>query len=420
MSSTTDNNAIVGLLKRIYAPKAKDVRVLSAILQNTHPLDKADLMGDSYNLPILVTNSQLPVWDVAGGTTSFPTGSAIKTTNASITGYEITERFLLPFGTAAQLSNGGKASFMSAAALKMLAADKAVRRSLEFALLYGGEYFAQVASTNVSGSTGTITLVGGSYAPGFLSGFVNGYVDDYSAVNLDAGTGAKVNTNAIQVTAVDIVAGTLTVSGNSTDLGNIAANDYLYRTGQLGLEAKGLHYQIVNSTNTNFYGVDRTLYNYMRGTQKSTTGNFSISKLFNGIADAQNNGLDGDAMFLCAPKLYASLLQDLQSGRRLDYSFSESKTAVGTKAIDVISGDTSVAITPHPFVKETDAMLYPKDALLRVGASDITDAIAGMMDLQVMSSSANSMEFRLWTQQSMFLTAPAQSVCWTGITYSAS
>ncbi len=182
----------------------------------------------------------------------------------------------------------------------------------------------------------------------------------------------------------------------------------------------GLHYQIVNATNTNFYGVDRTKYNYMRGTKKIGTGNFSISKLFSGIADAQNNGLDGDALFVCAPKLYAALVQDLNSGRRFDYSFSESKTAVGTKAIDVVSGDTSVSITPHPFCKETDAMLYPRDAFLRIGAADISDAIAGMLDLQVMSSTANSMELRLWTQQSCFLTAPAQSVCWTGITYAAS
>lgn len=416
MSSNTDNSAVAGLLKAVYAPKAKDVRVLSAILQNTHALDKSDLFGDSFNLPLIATNSQLPVWDVAGGTTSFPAGNAIQTVNGKITGYEITERFLLPFGTAAQLANGAKASFMSAAALKMLAADKAVRRSLEYALLYGGESFATVTTSAArSGSSRVITLSAGTFAPGFLSGFLNACVDDYQSDDT-----TKRNSGTVTVTAVDIVAGTITVTGSNADLDAFASGDLLYRAGQKSLEMAGLHYQITNTTNTNFYGIDRTKYNYLRGTTKSTTGNFSIAKLFSGVADAQNNGLDGDAMFLCAPKLYASLLQDLQSARRLDVSFSESKTAVGTKAIEMVSGDTSVAITPHPFVKETDAMLYPKDAFLRIGASDITDAIAGMLDLQVMSSSANSMELRLWTQQSCFLAAPAQSVCWTGITYSAS
>jgi hypothetical protein len=413
MSTQTDNSAVAGMLKAVYAPKAKDVRVLSSILQNTHPLDKADLLGDSFNIPLIVSNSQMPVWDVAGGTTSFPAGSAIQTVNGKITGFEVTERFLLPFGTAAQLSNGKNASFASAAALKMLAADKAVRRSLEYGLLYGSESFATVTTSAArSGSSRVVTLLSGSFAPGFLSGFLNGYIDDYTG-------STKNNSSTLKVTAVDVVAGTLTLTGSNADLDAVTSGDVLYRAGQYGLEMYGLHYQITNTTNTNFYGIDRTVYNYMRGTTKSSTGNFSIAKLFNGIADAQNNGLDGDAMFLCAPKLYGSLLQDLQSARRLDYSFEPTKTAVGTKAIEAVSGDTRVTITPHPFVKETDAMLYPKDAFIRVGASDITDAIAGMLDLQVMSSTANSMELRLWTQQSCFLSAPAQSVCWTGITYAA-
>lgn len=409
MSAITDNAAVTGILKPVFAKKIKDNRSLSTVLQNRHPLDAMEMYGDSYNIPILPTNSQSPVWDTAGGTTTFPAAAAVQTINAKVTGWEFTERFQIPFGTAAQLQKGKEASFATASALKALAANKAIQRSIEYFLVHGSEGFATVASVSNSSGVVTVTLTAGSYAPAFLAGFLNGYVDDYNGAS-------KRNSGNLQCTAVDSVAGTITLTGANGDTSIVAAGDTLYRAGQKGLEGQGLYTQIADQSST-IYNVNRSTYNYMRGTVLSSTGNFSAQKLLDGIAQAADLGLEGNADFLCPNRVFAALAADLQSLRRLDVSYSEKKTELGTKEIEIVFGNIVCRCAVHPYMKTGVSMLYPTDAIVRPSATDVTDSIGGM-DLQVMSSTTNSMELRLFSGQSFFLTSPAQAVVWTGITYS--
>jgi hypothetical protein len=408
-SQYSDLTQLAGVIKETYAKKLKDARVNFTVLQDKFKLDESSPIGNYFHVPVLLTQSQSTLYDASGGTQALPNPIAPVSQDAQIPAMEISERMYIPFGAAAKFDAGGQVSFVSSTTLKMLALNKAVKRQIEWSLLYGGSGVATL-SVGSSAASVTYTMGAGSFGAGYLVGAENQNFDVYDPTFV-----TKRNTNgALQCTAVDIEAGTITLNGAAADNLAVQANDVLVRRGSRTYEITGLATQISNAGT--LFNINAANYSLFRGTTYSSVGNLTVAKVNKGVSKARNRGADGDMTFLCSANGYAALLNDLNATRRTDYSYSKTKLETGAESITLHSSNGAIEILEHPFVKDNDAFLLPTDEVMRPGISDVTDNLAGM-DLSVMSATTNAWDFRVWTAQASFLAAPAHAVYFTGVTY---
>lgn len=418
LSTNTDAiNALLGDLKETYAKKMENLRPEDTTLQERHPVDTSGQpVGNNFHVPLLVTQSQSTTYDSSQGTRTLTPIVAPDSVDAQIPTREISERMLIPFGMLKQSSMGKNVAFLSDQVLKMLAMDEALRRQTEFGLLYGGSYVAQINVVTYAGggaTSATLTLVSGTYAPGYLAGCENAPWDIYQT---STGTTQR-NTNAlIRCTVIDPFAGTATITGNATDLGNVANSDYIFRYNEVGFGMVGLATQLSNTSATLFTNVDPTKYNVLKGNVQSSVGNFSVSRLLKYIAMPKNKGLKGNAITLVSPDGFSCLANDLASLRRFDGTYTKGQLDSGAETIKLRAGGVTLEIIEHMYLRSAESYTYKEESIFRPGVSDITDNIDGL-DLSVMSSSSNGYEFRKWTSQNIFCAAPAKALALTGLTY---
>lgn len=413
-SATTDFTQILGLVKESYADRVKDARLNFTILQDMFKLDVQQPIGNYFHVPVLLTQSQSTTYDVAGGTRTLNAAIAPQSADAQIPAMELTERMFLPFGVIGKLDQGRTVSFVSSTTLKMLALNKALKRQIEWSLLYGGQQVAILATVGANTASVTYTLTSGSYGAGYLVGAENQNFDVFAP----NGTTLR-NSAALQCTAIDIEAGTITLTGVAADNNAVVAGDYLWRfgsraSGGTSYEITGLATQIAN-TGT-IFNINAANYSLFRGVTVSSLGNLSVQKVLKMVAKARNRGADGDMVFLASANGYAALLSDLNAERRVDYTYSKNKMETGAESVVLHSSNGAVEIVEHPFVKDDHCFLLPKDEVMRPGVSDVTDNLSGN-DFSVMSGTTNAFEFRVWTSQASFLAAPAHAVQATGTTY---
>jgi hypothetical protein len=408
-SQYSDLTQLVGAVKETYAKKLKDARVNFTILQDMFKLDEASPIGNYFHIPVLLTQSQSTHYDAAGGTRTLPTPVAPVSQDAQVPAMEITERMMIPFGAAVKYDAGSQVSFISTTTLKMLALNKAVKRQIEWSLLYGGSSLATL-SVGSSATSVTYTMTTGTFGAGYLVGCENQNFDVYDPT----GVTKRNAVGALSATAVDIEAGTITLAGAAADNAAVQAGDYLWRYNSKGYEITGLATQIANTGS--LFNINAANYSLWRGSTYSSFGNMAVAKVLKAVSKARNRGADGDMIFLCSANGYAALLADFGAQRRVDYSYSKNKLETGAESITLYSSNGAIEIVEHPFVKDGDAFLLPKDEVMRPGNQDVTDNLGGD-DLQVMSSTVNAWDFRVFTQQASFLAAPAHAVYCTGVTY---
>lgn len=418
MGQYTDLTQLVGVVRETYAKKLKDARVNFTILQDRFKLDEASPIGNAFHVPVLLTQSQSTLYDVSGGTRTLPTAVPPVSQDAQIPAMEISERMLIPFGTAAKLEQGAQVSFISTTTLKMLALNKAIKRQVEWSLLYGQSPVAILNSAGSSSASVQYNLLAGSYGYGYLVGCENQNFDVFSPAAGGATATLRNSNGALQCTAIDVEAGTITLKGATADNAAVQSGDYLWRfmsnsSGQ-SYEIVGLATQVSNAGT--LFNINAANYSLWRGTTMPALGNLSVAKVLKMAAKARNRGADGDMLFLCSANGYVAILNDLGASRRIDYTYSKSKLETGAEAVTLHSSNGAIEIIEHPFVKDGDCFLLPEDEVMRPGVTDVVDNLAGQ-DLAVMSATTNTWDFRVFTAQACFLAAPAHAVYGSGVLY---
>lgn len=432
-ANAVDLTQVLANFKSEYEREAKDLRIRGAVVQSLIPLSDFRRIGKDWNIPVIATHSQGAFFDVAGGTRALANYPPIspQMQNFVVPVYEITERMLMAIGIMAQADNGQRAAFLSSEKLRMLNLNAAIQRNVERSLLYGRKPIAQIQSVSGSGPY-TLTLVPGSFAPGYLAGMENEVLHMRSGA--DASWSGSNFAETWVVTTVDSEAGTLVVDASvNAGLGLPAATGtpaatapYIFRYGTLTtavgasgsatwFEMPGLDLQIANTGS--LFGITYSNYSLLLGTTKASQGIPSIYKFLRGVASALNKGLDGDVTLLVSHNTFVSLLSELMTKQFGPYSESELKN--GAAAVTFVAqGGIKVQVVLHPFVKDGDAFLFPNDGVIRVAGTDITSNLGGL-DLSVLSSTANAFEFRLFTDQAIVSVQNGATVKFTGITYQA-
>ena len=382
--------------------------------------------GKTYNQPVVLQLPTGATWQAANTTVATLNTNVVASQlgNASVAGSSIINRDLLSYDSAAKAASAGKAAFMQATALTIKNLMKATSKFLELDLLYGGgtagstgNSLAQTTTiVAASGTTATVTISYGTWAPAIFAGMENAYVDFYNAGSVVAAAGAYYISAVNVVPASMTVGGTLTITGTAGNITTLVAlsgttlDIYWYTS--YGAQMSGLR-QILTNTGS-LFGISATSYsNWRANSYDAGNTQLTFGKLQAAIAKAVNRGLDTEATTYIAPPTFANLVDEQAGARLYDSSYSKEKAENGVRKLEFFSANGVIRIQPHIFMHQGEAMILALDEIKRIGPADgVQDTLPGMGDSHflVQSPTYASFEVRNYVNQGVLIEAPLHAV----------
>lgn len=358
-----------GDFKRQYADKENLVPDQALLQQEGRIVfDTANKVGDDYQVTVRVRRSQGDTW--AGGSTG-GTAYALNPARpgqlkpARVSPTNFTKREQLPYSLISRSETGTQAfdPVIDDIVEDMMTG---ARFAEESALLYGGGNIGQITGApSGSGTTYTVTISKATWAIGLWSQMEGAGVDAYTT------GGSQVNTNAaITVGAVDATARTVVLTGNSTDMGNLADTNVL-----VPLLAQDNWFSGIDTIVTNtgsLFGIDAGTY----GLWKSNTydmNNTALSMVAVNALDgtcAGRGGMGKMTLFV-SPFSWADFNNDLSALRRYAES-TKREMDIGTTSLRFYSQTGELEVISHPMVKAGDAFMLQLPTWKRIGSTDVT------------------------------------------------
>ncbi|MDE2099556.1 MAG: hypothetical protein KGL39_20050 [Patescibacteria group bacterium] len=425
--------------KNVYADKIKDLVPESSVLlrpERVKFVSKKGREGLQYNQPVILSLPSSATWGLGGPTLN--AAIAMQMGNAIVAGSAITMRDVIAYDAAARAASSD-AAFEAAVGLVVRTLLKSHAKLAEIDLLYGNGSIANVASpvtggvslcesTSVASGTSTtctFTVSYGTWAPAIFSGYENAQLDAYQS-------GSIINSNAaLTITSVNViptsssVGGTVTVSGNATDItALVAANggnviDFYWRSayGNNLIGLKG----ILSNTGT-IFNISAANYSLWQSNSYSAgSSQLTFSKLQQAVALGVSRGLDEAVLALVSPVTFADLVNEQAGARRYDSSYNSSKNENGSEALTYWGPSGKIEVIAHPFVHQGEAFVFPAPELIKVGPLDkIEPALPGMGDLVFQSPLTGSYELRTFSDMGLLLCTPAKATWINNITNSQS
>jgi hypothetical protein len=174
--------------------------------------------------------------------------------------------------------------------------------------------------------------------------------------------------------------------------------------------------KILTNTGT-LFEISAATYDLWKGNSVTVTGQLTMAKVLSSVSKAVQRGLDSDVVLLVNPSTWADLASNLAALRRFDGSYSKGKNSSGSKEIEYYSQNGSIKIISYNIVKEGDFFIFPLDKVMRIGARDLSlnDPTRPQDEIFFTIPGKAGVGLRAYTNQAIFLEAPAQGVFGTGI-----
>jgi hypothetical protein len=172
---------------------------------------------------------------------------------------------------------------------------------------------------------------------------------------------------------------------------------------------------------TTLFGISAATYSLFRGNTSTLSASLTTTNILNGLLDSIGKGLNEDVVLLCSNKAFQGLVNPLIDPKA---STGSTNTQVNATRINRQGGSTlelgsssaklmgncgTIEVIPHLYVKDGDAFVFPRSALKRVGATDVTFNLPGRGDeffLHV--PDAAGFELRCYSNQALFSPMPAK------------
>lgn len=412
------------MLKTVYGKELIQVLPEAAILTKKYPLaSDVPLVGDHYEVPVAVRMPGGHSFNGSAGAVVALNGPlAGKTVPASVVPFEYVLRDYISYGLVDRAGNGGEQSFMSTMTFEGKMMALSARAINEISTLHGREGIGTVASAI---SSHVITLTAASLAPGILALLEGQRIDVFQS---DLATKRALN---LLVSAVDIDAGTITVidlgmsgaDAGAEDDSGVTTNDVVvfggaWTTGGTYNEQIGLGKQLAATTGT-YFGIDKALYSPWRASVISSVGEFTASALVGAVVKVQNRGFaSGELLAVMPTRAWGVLDSALATNETFPNGYSASKKT-GTDEIEIRANGVRISCIAHPFQKQGQCYILPAEYQKRIGALDLTFALAGTKDQFLRDVPGyNAIERQCRSQWQFFNERPSYSAIMTGITYS--
>lgn len=426
--NTGDLNA---LYKVAYAKGIEDLIPKASTLTDLIPFVPSELQnGKHYEQPVVLTAE-------AGFTYSLDTQNAydlndsvgMNMQSAIVPGADIVLDSTIGYTQAARASHSAT-SFKTVMSTKFENMLKSSEKRLEIAMLYGntGIGVAPLQDVGTPTTSLTFTVSTASWATGIWTGSENAnivfaYTADNTAVDsLRSFKISAVNVNTRAITVVVGTAGTPgTIATLETAIEAHALNVFWYGSvsGSTSTfayaEMAGLK-KILTNTGS-LFGIDAAAYDLWRGNSVAVTGQLTMAKVLSAVSTAVQRGLDSDATVLVNPSTWADLASNLAALRRFDGSYSTKKSENGSKVLEYYSQNGSLKVISYNIVKEGDCFIFPEDKCMRIGARELglNDPTRPADEIFFTIPGKAGVGVRTYTNQAIFLEAPAQGVYISGI-----
>lgn len=423
-----------GLYKQVYADGIENlIPETSLLTKNIKFAPRKQQLGNRYNQPVVVQHEHGITYASGsdGGTDAgafdIVSARSMKTQNATVVGSQMVASFVLSYEAAARAASGVNA-FRDATQLQLETGMESMSKRLEMQLLYGQSGWGNATAISGSAGTRTFTLSAASWATAIWSGMENALVTFFNgstgALYGTLGTATSPGTAAMTISAIDVGARQITVTGDATVLGNIATDiaatmdiyPFTARVdGTTFNEMVGLN-RVMTATGT-LFGINTANFNLYRSNTYNVGGNLTFDHLQKAVAVAVGRGLAEDVDVVINPAAWVTLLNTQAGNRRFDSSYGPGKVTNGGKTLEFYSQNGVMRIHSHIYCKVGDGFIVPFGELVRVGATDITNSVAGGQGtiFRHLETKAG-FEHRLYSNQALFCKAPAKLVKLAGIT----
>lgn len=302
-------------------------------------------------------------------------------------------------------SGSEKAAFGSASKYVVENAMRSFTKILEIEMLYGQMGYGTVSA--VAAANITITL--SEWAPGIFSGGKG------MPIEIRDVTGA-ISRGLFVINAINLDTRVLTLDSSAAAAG-VVATDVVWRRGAYLNEFAGVHKVLSQSTGS-LFNISVTDFELWRGNSYSAgSAALSFNKLSLAVTRAIEKGHSGKLLAMVSLKAWANMMSDQAALRKYDSSYSRTKLENGAEALEFNSQNGTLQILPSIYVKEGYAYLLSEDNWMRVGSRDVSFNIPGMPGDQILRQLENSAayEFRMYTDQALFCSAPGRNVLITDI-----
>lgn len=427
MSLTGDLNS---LYKVAYASGVEDLLPWQAKLADMIEFVPSEMQnGKHYEQPVTLTAEQ-------GFTYSLDTQSAytlndsigMAMQSAVVPGADIVLDSTIGYNQAARASHNAT-SFKSVMGTKFENMLKSASHRLEIAMLYGNTAIASAALQSVA-TTDPLAIVidTASWATGIWSGMENAQVvfvlaaDNTAVDSLRSYTVERVDVENRTVYFGPGTAGTPgALNTLETAIEANALNIHFYGScsGSAGTfayaEMAGLKKIITNSGS--LFGINASDYDLWKGNSVTVSGQLTMAKVLSSVSKAVQRGLDEDVVCFVNPQTWADLASNLAALRRYDGSYSKAEAKNGSKEIVYYGQNGEIKIISYNIVKEGDCFIFPVGKTLRIGARKLGLNDPTRQDEEIFFTIPGKagVGVRAYTNQAIFVEAPAQCVYISGI-----
>jgi hypothetical protein len=430
-----DSGTLNALYKVAYSKGVVDLIPATGKISQMIPFVPSELQnGKQYEQPVVLSAE-------AGFTYSLDTQNAydlnesvgMNMQSAIVPGCDIVLDSTVGYNQAARASHSST-SFKSAMSMKFENMLKSTEKRLEIAMLYGGKAIGTAPLQSVGSPTTslTFTVSTASWASGIWTGSENANIvfaysaDDTAVDSLRSFKISAVNDSDKSITVVVGTAGTPgTISTLETAIEAHELNIYFYGTvsgtGVTFAHSDMSGFQAIISNTGSLFGIDAATYDLWQGNTFTTSGQLTMAKVLKYVAACVQRGLDVDAALFVNPNTWADLASNLAALRRYDGSYSKKKSANGSEVLEYVSQNGAIEIVPYNLVKEGDAFLFPKEKVMRIGARDLglNDPTRPEDEIFFTIPGKAGVGLRAYTNQALFVEAPAQCAYISGIVNSA-
>ncbi len=411
MAAATTAAQLASFLKVVYPKKISNNVVAPAIIFNNTDFGEDVEPGQKVVVPTLLAPEQGVTYGTAAAAGIATTNGAIslEIKDAEINPPNLSVKSVLPLDVVARAKTSQQA-FEQATTLRFREQRKTILLRTEWTWIYGGE---AVATINGAPSVSTdATIVLSNHSPALCSTLLNAQLDAYTSGGSKVNTLANLNVKSVLMGAVGAV--TLVLSGNATDLGNLASTNNLYFQGAFGVEATGLMQQVSN-TGT-LFGIDASKYPGFKGNTITSVGALTMAKISDGVALVKQFLPEDDLTAFVSPRNFARLVQEQQGNQRWLDGGKDAK--VGFTGLALSVGNEGAMLVEHPFVKDGDVLILPLPQVIKVGTTDEPMNAASDGDLIVWDPTTLSFVYSMYLACCPFLRKPNNACRMSGVTIS--
>lgn len=423
MADVNTTSTMAGFLKEVYGESVIALAPASVKLAKRFPFANAEMIGNKYHQPVDLTMEHGLTAAAAGaGTVTLLQPVAGQMQDAQVDGSQLFARSQVDYETLAKAANAGKAAFGDAVKHVVRRLTASGSKDLEIQLLHGQRGIGYVSAKSGSSTSRTFTIADASWSAAIWAGMENATLDIWKS-----DFSAKINSNAaIVVSAVDLDAKTVSVTGNSTDLtavdtelasptGGSYGPQIFRETHSPTTEMAGID-KIVRNTGT-LFNISAATYSLWKGNVVSSTGQPTLAKILNGIARCVERGLEDSVIAVVSPRQFEAMNGDQAALRR--YGAETSKAENGFEGLMFHCQTGYVEVMSHPYQKDGLIHILNPEDVKRIGAQDLTffQKSGGRSDLIIRElPDKGASEMRAYSNQALFIEKPAQTAVLDGVT----